>query len=113
MKKNYITLLLITLSLFAAQHTIAQNKDLTTHSKENIKDLTIYPNPVKIEDTYLYITSKTNASKYVEIHNILGKLLFSTNIIGKQLNISQFNKGVYILKITENNQSTTKKLIIQ
>ncbi|MEC3906628.1 T9SS type A sorting domain-containing protein [Tamlana sp. 2201CG12-4] len=114
MKKNYFFLLLIIAILFTAQDTIAQNNNDTNHSiEQNIEGLSIYPNPVNSGKTYIYITSKSKATKKVEFYNVLGKRIFVTNLIGRELNIANFNKGVYLLKITENNISETRKLVIK
>ena len=113
MKKNYIFFLLIAASLITTQYTIAQNKELYSYAKENIEGLAIYPNPVNHQDPYIYITSTANTIKNIELYNVLGKLVFSTKLTGKELNISKLNKGFYVLKITENNKSETKKLVIK
>ena len=85
----------------------------TTPQNQNIEDLSIYPNPVTNGKTFIYITSKWHLTKKVEFYNVLGKQIFSTVISGKELNISRLSKGVYILKITENDISETRKLIIK
>ncbi len=82
-------------------------------AQQNIEDLSIYPNPVTNGKTFIYITSKRNMTKKVDFFNVLGKQIFSTVITGKELNISNLSKGVYILKITENNVSETRKLVIK
>jgi len=80
---------------------------------EQIEGLTIYPNPVSNNKPFIYITSKNNLSKTVDVFNVLGKRIFSVALTGKELNISQLSTGVYILKITENNMSETRKLVIK
>ena len=54
-----------------------------------------------------------NTSKHIEFYDVLGKRIFSTKIRTKELNISNLTKGVYILKITENDISETRKLVIR
>ena len=80
---------------------------------EQIEGLTIYPNPVSNNKPFIYITSKNNLSKTVDVFNVLGKRIFSVSLIGKELNISMLSTGVYILKITENKVSETRKLVIK
>ncbi|MBU2950747.1 T9SS type A sorting domain-containing protein [Tamlana agarivorans] len=113
MKKNYIFFLFITFSLFFALPTEAQNKGKLASAEESIEGLTIYPNPVNDQTTHINIASAINAPKFIDIYNVLGKRLFSKKLIGKELNISQLQKGIYILKITENNLSETRKLVIR
>ncbi|WP_369692171.1 T9SS type A sorting domain-containing protein [Formosa haliotis] len=85
----------------------AVDKDIN----QNIEDLSIYPNPVS--NGKLYIVTKSNLTKEIEIFNVLGKSIFQTTLFGKELNISKLNAGIYIIKIKENNISTTRKLIIR
>ncbi|TXD84831.1 T9SS type A sorting domain-containing protein [Subsaximicrobium wynnwilliamsii] len=71
----------------------------------------VYPNPV--ENT-LMIALKNPAETTVEIFDILGKKVLSKAIEQtKALNVSHLNSGIYILRITQNNTSITKKLIKQ
>ncbi|RED44770.1 T9SS type A sorting domain-containing protein [Seonamhaeicola aphaedonensis] len=112
MKKTYyLTFLLFSLLLFAPCNSVAQ--DIDKAFQENIEGLTIYPNPVSNGQTYVHISSEKNLSKKIEFFNVLGKRIYSTNLIGKQLNIINLNKGVYILKITEDNISEIRKLVIK
>ena len=77
----------------------------------NIEGLIVYPNPVS--HGKLYITTKNNLTKEVEIFNVLGKRIYTTTLFGKELNISKLHAGIYILKISEHNVSTTRKLVIK
>jgi hypothetical protein len=92
---------------------MGQNNGKSFTIEKNIEDLSIYPNPVSTGKTHIFITSKLNASKHIAFYNVLGKRIFSTHLTGKELNISNLTKGVYLLKITENNISETRKLIIK
>ena len=113
MKKKYFFFLLILIAFFSTQVGVAQNNAINTPIQQNIEDLSIYPNPVNSGITYIYITSKYNLNKRVEFYNVLGKQIFTTNLTGKELNISNLSKGVYILKITEGGASETRKLVIK
>jgi hypothetical protein len=113
MKKNYFFFLLILITLFTTQYCLGQNTGKVFSVNQNIEELSIYPNPVSDGKTRVFITSKLNATKHIEFYNVLGKRIFSTHLQGKELNISNFSKGVYLLKITENNISETRKLIIK
>jgi hypothetical protein len=81
--------------------------------QEHIEGLSIYPNPVSNGRLFVNITTSKNLSKKVEIFNVLGKQIYAIDLYGKELNISQLSTGVYILKITENNISVTRKLVIK
>ncbi len=75
-------------------------------------DVVMYPNPVKGS---LVSISINNADTFtVEVYNVLGKqVLKQTANNSTQLNTSGLKSGVYLVKITEGNQSLTKKLIVQ
>lgn len=113
MKKNYLFILLLMLTFTASQYGFAQNNVNKNPIKQNIEGLSIYPNPVNSGKTFIYLTSKRNLTKKIEFFNVLGKQIYATLLTGKELNISNLSKGVYILKITENNISETRKLVIK
>jgi endonuclease I/chitodextrinase len=74
-------------------------------------DLRIYPNPTSLN--YLYVHYHENAN--VEVFNILGKRI-STNTISTsqpRLDISNLSSGIYLLKISNGESSTTRKIIKQ
>jgi len=113
MKKNYILTTFFFLAFLITQQGFSQSKFNNAPTQQNIEGLSIYPNPVTEGRTYINITTKKNFSKNIEIYNVLGKQIYSTVLTGKELNISSLNTGVYILKITENNISETRKLVVK
>ena len=110
MKKNYLLIVLFSIALLTTQKGVAQSA-IQDSDPSNIEGLAIFPNPVS--QGKLYITTKQNLTKEIEIFNVLGKRIFSTTLFGKELNVSKLHAGVYILKISENNISTTRKLVIK
>jgi hypothetical protein len=113
MKKKYFIFLFFALIFFITQKGFAQISVNTDGVAQNIEDLSIYPNPVTNGKVFIYISSKQNLTKKVDFFDVLGKQIYSTQLTGKELNISTLSKGVYILKITENNISETRKLVIK
>tara|TARA_R110002050_G_scaffold94765_2_gene197216 strand:- start:73485 stop:73826 length:342 start_codon:yes stop_codon:yes gene_type:complete len=113
MEKNYFFTLIFALTLLISFQGFSQNSVNNNPVQQNIEELSIYPNPVTNGKTFIYITSKRNLTKKVEFFNVLGKQIFSIILTGKELNISRLSKGVYILKVTENNVSETRKLVIK
>ena len=69
----------------------------------------IYPNPVSNQlNIQLNSTEKTQ----IEIYNILGKRVLTKTIHQSQtIQLDNLNSGVYILKLTQNNSTISKKLI--
>jgi hypothetical protein len=49
----------------------------------------------------------------VKVFDILGKQVKNEILSNNTLNVSNLNTGVYIVKITQNNASITKKLVIR
>lgn len=78
-------------------------------SNVDLQNISIYPNPAS---TVLNISNAENSN--VEVYNILGQLLLSkTNIALKEtLNVASFETGTYLIKITKDNQTTTKKFVV-
>lgn len=109
--KNYISILCLVAFLSISNLGYAQISQSSTSDTETIEDLAIYPNPVS--NGKIYITSKKNLSKDIEIFDVLGKKIYSTSIFGKELNISKLSPGIYILKIKENNSTATRKLVVR
>ncbi|AUS05653.1 T9SS type A sorting domain-containing protein [Pseudotamlana carrageenivorans] len=112
MKKGYFFFFTCIICLFFVQNTNAQKASTPIHHQQSIEGLSFYPNPVKSETGYITISSKLNSIKKIDIYNVLGKQLLTLKLKSKELNISNLKKGVYILKITENNVSETRKLIV-
>ncbi len=86
--------------------------DLTLRIERNaINGFSLYPNPVT--DGVLTINTLNNADKKIQIFDILGKQVLSTNLKGRELNVSKLNSGIYILKILEEGKMATRKLVIK
>jgi len=113
MKKIYFIPLLFISFLFAASTSYGQQIKRTVNSSitQNIEGLTIYPNPVT--NNKVYISSTLNEAKQIDIYDVLGKKVISQKLIGKELNITDLKPGVYILRIQENKQSATRKLVVR
>lgn len=73
--------------------------------------LKVYPNPVI--DGKLNISSASTSEKKVAIYSILGQKVMETKTTSEPINVAKLAKGSYVLKITEDGRSETKKLLIQ
>jgi hypothetical protein len=83
---------------------------LSTANFEN-NNFAIYPNPTNTG--FITITSSINDAMDVQVFDILGKQVKRQTLNNNTLNVSDLNTGIYIVKITQNNASTTKKLVIK
>lgn len=81
--------------------------------KLEIEGFATYPNPVSKGN--FAITTNSIDVKQVSIFNVLGKQVISTSFSGTKSNIdvSSISSGIYILKVTENGRTATKKLVIR
>lgn len=94
-------------------------RDLTdTYELTDAFALGAYPNPAKDQAIIQFANPKTDDA-LLEIYNVQGQLITSTNIKGGTQNVNynldttQLNNGVYLVKILINNQYATTKLTIQ
>lgn len=78
--------------------------------ENNIAGLKVYPNPVT--NGKLFITSDANVEKTVAIYDVLGKQVVNTTAT-ESVNVSNLKGGVYIVKITEEGKTATRKLVIK
>jgi uncharacterized Ntn-hydrolase superfamily protein len=75
------------------------------------KFFSIYPNPTS---DYITLDNKTEENYDLFLFDITGKLLSQESIYKtKNLNISQYKSGTYVLKITNDNRTLVKKVIIK
>lgn len=82
---------------------------LSVNDFEKENAINMYPNP--IEGNTLYINS--NKKLKAEIYNVLGKKILTTTVdsINNKINVGFLYSGVYIIKLTSDQGTVTKKLI--
>ena len=79
--------------------------------KQNqIDGLKVYPNPVT--NGTFYINTNANSTKEVVVYDVLGKQVVKTSTTNA-VNVSSLKGGVYIVKITEDGKTATRKLVIK
>lgn len=86
------------------QHTQTLSIDNTSLNK-----FKFYPNPVSTNKLNFAI----NESIQIQVYDILGKLVLTESIsLNKTwLDVTSLNKGIYLVKLSANNQTIIKKLI--
>lgn len=109
--KNYLFIFIVCSILNIPISARAQSQTSFKVSTSGIEGLSVYPNPINTDQ--LYITTKYNLPKTIEIYNVLGNCVITESIIGKSVNISKLSPGLYILKIKENELSATRKLVVR
>lgn len=113
MKQHYLLSFLLVCFLLFSNVVAAQNTSFPANNMQEkpIDGLSIYPNPVS--GSKVYITTIKNQAKEVEVYNVLGKLVLSARLVGKELEVSELTPGIYILKIKEGNTQATRKLVVK
>jgi hypothetical protein len=99
---------------FEAEYYVS---NVGTTEKDFTQNLAIYPNPAS---GYTEIKFNLNSSEKVnfELYNLLGTKVYSESslmeagFVNKTLQLGQFSKGVYMLRISSTNGSVARKLII-
>lgn len=90
--------------------TTTPNFTLANQSFSQIDGLKMYPNPAK---NNLFIETALNSDINVSIINVLGKEVINSKVSNSSVTISGLTPGLYIVKITEEGKTSTKKLIIE
>ncbi|MDC1261351.1 endonuclease [Polaribacter sp.] len=77
--------------------------------ENNLENFQVYPNPNNGNTLYFNTTKEIQ----VNVYSILGKLIKNETVTieKKNIDISTLSNGIYLLKITSENKSITKKLI--
>lgn len=107
MKIIYTALLLVFPFVLSAQEMASLQPSHT----EDIAGFKLYPNPVV--DDVVYITTEKNAPKTVIIYDVFGEVLLQDRILTKALSITQLASGVYVMQVTEENKTITRKLVVK
>lgn len=90
-----------------AQDTI----DINNLDNDEITGFKLYPNPA-IADV-VYVTTQQNSLKEIRVYDVFGELVLTDKLSAKALNISKLSPGVYVVQVTENNKSITRKLVVK
>lgn len=83
---------------------------LARNSFDAIAGLQVYPNPAK---NLVNITSDSFAAKNVEIFNVVGTKVLATTVNNTPVNVAGLPTGIYMVKITEEGKTATRKLVIE
>jgi len=102
MKKIYFVILLFTVAFgYSQDKTVPQD----------IEGFKLYPNPVTTGK--VFINTTLNAPKKILIFDVLGNKVLETTILGKELNLTDVDAGIYVIRVFEKDKVATRKLIIK
>jgi hypothetical protein len=102
MKYFYLLLLILTTTICFGQES---------RKEGDIEGFKLYPNPVT--QGRVFISTTQNAPKKILIVDVLGIRVLETTILGKELDLSSLDSGVYVLRVLEMDKVATRKLIIK
>jgi len=71
----------------------------------------MYPNPTN--SGFVTIKSNQMGAVQAQVFDLLGKEVINTAVNNERMDVSNLNAGVYVVKLTQNKNTTTKKLIVQ
>ncbi|MCF6214195.1 MAG: T9SS type A sorting domain-containing protein [Flavobacteriaceae bacterium] len=81
-------------------------------SKQQLLDgFALYPNPV--QDGFMNIQSRSNASKNISIYDVIGKRVYQKNTTATKINISHLKAGLYFVKVQQDGKMATRKLVVE
>ena len=82
-----------------------------SNSYNEIIDMMVYPNPV--DGNYVTIVTPVQGSKEIQVFTLTGRKVMDIVINANTLDVSSFNSGFYMLKVTVDGQSKISKLLIR
>ena len=80
-------------------------------TSKDLSSFNLYPNPAK--SGFVNISSTGSGAIQANVFDVLGKQVINAAVSNGRLDVSPLHTGVYIVKLTQGEATTTKKLIIQ
>ena len=80
-------------------------------SDNQIENFRFSPNPTSLG--YVNISSRSQTAMKVNVFDILGKQVINATVANNRLDVSSLNTGIYIMRVSQDDATTTKKLVIQ
>jgi len=98
---------------FPNMETVIQrifNDYVLSLSTENRTEFSVYPNPAQ-NQLKLMLPNQFSESATIQIINSLGQLVYQNQLPSSlEVDISNLSNGIYFVKVSDGNQSTTKKV---
>lgn len=98
-------------STYVLSQLECNNLNVEVFEKNTLK---IFPNPTS-DFINISLQNETLENSKIEIHNILGEIIYSKNSITENLkiNVENFSKGIYILSVEKNGAILRSKFMVQ
>lgn len=101
--KHFVTMVISLFCFCAFSQQVQKNGD--------IEGFKLYPNPTL--NGKVFIDTELNTLKQIHIFDVLGTQVLQTTISDNELNLTNLNRGVYIVRVIENNRVATRKLVLK
>lgn len=88
---------------------IELTEDIAGVNDNALSNFSLSPNPASGR---VNINTTVAGEKHVVVYDVLSKQVINTTVAGNELNISSLKAGVYMVSVTQNKVSATKKLIV-
>lgn len=96
--------------MLSAQDSNLKERVITPDSSE-IQEFKLFPNPVA--QNTLYIKTKDNAVKDIIVYNVFGEIVLKKQLKTTELDVSKLLSGMYLMQVTENHKTVTRKLVVK
>ena len=104
----------LTFSTSTGSRLATKAKVLKTYSEVPSSKITFAPNPAENEVT-VYFQELEGSTSFINITDMNGRTVHSSTTTGHSavINVSTLKKGIYILRVNNNNTSIVEKLVVQ
>ena len=93
---------------FSLMTSVSTGSEMIEYDLGNFR---IFPNPTK---DYLTIYLENNIESYLEILDITGKVIYKDNFLKEgRISTSGFKKGIYFVKVENNDNVIIRKIIVE
>ena len=75
------------------------------------QNLICYPNPVT--DGLVNLANASSSMKNVQIFDVVGKKILNQQTVSNKVDVSALNAGIYVIKISADNQTSSARLVIK
>ncbi|MEM0931362.1 MAG: T9SS type A sorting domain-containing protein [Bacteroidota bacterium] len=107
MKNLYLVIIMAFPLISFGQELVSVN----TQQVSELQGFKMYPNPVYGDE--VYITTSSNGTKQIKVFDVFGEIVLTDRVSTNTLNVSRLLPGVYVLQVTEQKKTMTRKLVIK
>ncbi|NQX76828.1 T9SS type A sorting domain-containing protein [Gilvibacter sp.] len=92
-------------------NVLVEGEEVLGVDTQDNNGFSMYPNPANGD--VLNIVSATNQTKDVVVYDVLGQRVLQSQVTNSRLNIGALSSGIYLVQVTENGFTSTKKLVVR